>query len=102
MPLSLATGHPSLLIRRVAFERAGLTRAALDTWLNLTDGEFRVEGDLVCVGPVHDDDGLERLLAELEAAGLRHFEDYFDLSGLWPPWLALFAMARRGNDTAAP
>jgi hypothetical protein len=98
MPLPVANGYPSLFIRREAFERVGLTRAALDERLNLTDEEFRVEGELVCVGPIHDEAGMEDLLVEMEDAGLKHFDDFFDLSGLWPPWLLLYAMARRDGD----
>ena len=102
MPLSLVAGHPWLLIRREAFERAALTRAALDERLGLTLDEFRVEGGLICVGPIHDEAGLEELFGELEAAGLRHFDDFFDLSGVWPSWLALYAMARRDDAAAFP
>jgi hypothetical protein len=101
MPLHVATGYPSLFIRRAAFARVGLTRAALDERLNLTADEFRVEGELVCVGPIQDEAGMEDLLVELEALGLRHFDDFFDLSGLWPPWLELYAMARRSPYAAS-
>ena len=90
MPLELEPNHPSLLIRRSAFERAGITRAAIDERLGLTDLEFRVEGDLIVVGPIHDDAAFQVLVSDLEGAGLTHFEDFFDLSGHWPEWLVLF------------
>ena len=47
MPLTLTPGAPTLLVRKEAFERAGFTRAQIDTSLNLTDEEFRVEGELI-------------------------------------------------------
>ncbi len=91
MPLDVAAGRPTLFIRRAAFERAGLVRHAIDERLNLTADEFRVEGELIAIGPVHDDDGLGALLADLESLGLVYFDDFFELSGNWPDWLRLLA-----------
>ena len=91
MPLELTANYPSLLIRRAAFERAGITRATIDVRLGLTDQEFRVEGDLIAIGPILDADALQELTTDLENAGLVYFEDFFDLSGNWPDWLVLFA-----------
>ena len=91
MPLELPTNKPSLLIRRLAFERAGLTRAAIDEQLGLTDQEFRVEADLIVIGPILDEEALQRLFDDLERAGLVYFNDFFDLSGNWPEWLVLYA-----------
>ena len=97
MPLELPTNNPSLIIRRPAFERIGITRASIDQALGLTDQEFRVEGDLIVVGPVLDDDALQELIADLENAGLVYFEDYFDLSGNWPEWLVVFVRSQRAT-----
>ena len=91
MPLEIPASHPALLIRRQPFERAGLTRSAIDERLGLTDVEFRVEGNLIVIGPILDEESLPGLVADLEAAGLAYFEDFFDLSGNWPQWLRLFA-----------
>jgi hypothetical protein len=91
MPLELSSNHPSLIIRRRSFERVGITRSAIDERLGLTDQEFRVEGDLIIIGPVLDDSALHLLIGDLENAGLVYFEDFFDLSGNWPEWLVLFA-----------
>lgn len=91
MPLELPTGTPSLLIRREAFERAGITRAAIDERLGLTDQEFRVEGELILIGPILEEDALQGLFDDLEQAGLVYFDDFFELSGNWPEWLVLFA-----------
>lgn len=91
MPLELAANSPSLLIRRPAFERAGLSRAAIDERLSLTDEEFRVEGNLIVIGPILDEDALPELIVDLEGAGLVYFDDFFDLSGNWPEWLTVFA-----------
>lgn len=91
MPLELSTNHPSLVIRRRSFERFGVTRSAIDERLGLTDQEFRVEGDLIVIGPILDDSALQLLIGDLENAGLVYFEDFFDLSGNWPEWLVLFA-----------
>ena len=93
MPLSVAHGVPTLFFRREAYERAGLSRATLDTRLGLTDAEFRVEGDLVALGPVYDVDALGALVDEMEASGLTYFEDFFELSGSWPEWLVVLARA---------
>lgn len=98
MPLELPTSYPCLLIRKNAFERADLSRSVIDERLGLTDREFRVEGDLVVIGPIHDDDGLQRLTDDLEAAGLVYFEDFFDLSGNWPDWLRLYARDARQQN----
>ena len=94
MPLDIPHDAPTLVIRREAFERVGLTRQTLDDRLGLTPEEFRVEGDLVAVGPVYDDEALGALIAELEAMGLAYFEDVFELSGNWPAWLRVLAMSR--------
>ena len=96
MPLSISAGAPVLLIRREAFERAGLARSTFDRWLNLTDEEFRVEGALIAVGPLHGESALTDLIEELEGAGLVYFDDFFELSGNWPEWLRLVAVGDRG------
>lgn len=93
MPLSLPAAAPTILIRKAAFERAGLTRRAIDERLNLTPDEFRVEGGLIAIGPIHGDDELTTFVEELEAAGLTYFDDFFDLSGSWPEWLRIFVQA---------
>ena len=91
MPLSVAQGVPTLFFRRVAYERADLSRAALDARLGLTDAEFRVEGDIVALGPIYDVEALGVLVDELEANGLVYFDDFFELSGSWPEWLSIMA-----------
>lgn len=91
MPLQLSTNSPSLIIRRRAYERTGITRASIDSRLGLTDQEFRVEGNLIVIGPIMDASALQDLIGDLEMAGLTYFEDFFDLSGNWPDWLVLFA-----------
>ena len=91
--LDVTQGVPTLFFRRQAYERAGLTRAELDARLGLTDAEFRVEGDLMALGPIYDVEALGALLDELEGASLTYFEDYFELSGSWPEWLAIAVRA---------
>lgn len=91
MPIALTGNHPSILIRRSAFERVGLSRAAIDERLGLTDQEFRVEGELIVIGPIVDSAALPELISELENAGLAYFDEFFDLSGNWPEWLTLYA-----------
>ena len=97
MPLKLTTSAPTLLIKREAFERAQLTREGIDRWLNLTPEEFRVEGALVAIGPVYDEDGLQALVVALEEKGLVYFDEFFEMSGNWPEWLALWATADAGS-----
>ena len=107
MPLTLRPDAPTLFIRRQAFERVGLTRAMLDERLNLTDEEFRVEGELIAVGPLHGDTALIDLTDELESLGLAYFDDFFEMSGNWPHWIRLLAAAaprgvtRSGTDGGA-
>jgi len=91
MPLPIPPGAPTLVIRRDAYERVGLARAAIDERLGLTDQEFRVEGDLVLIGPVHDADAFASFLEELESLGLSFYDDFFELSGNWPDWLTVLA-----------
>ena len=93
MPIDIANASPTLFIHRPAFERAGLTRAAIDERLNLTADEFRIEGDLIAVGPIIGGDALTDVIVEFEEAGLVYYEDFYELSGNWPAWLRLFAMS---------
>ena len=92
MPLTNPPGSPTLLIRREAFERAGLQRVAFDERFNLTADEFRVEGQLIAVGPLVGEDAVAGVIEELEAMGLVYFDDFFELSGNWPEWLRLLAL----------
>jgi hypothetical protein len=91
--LSVPDGAPTLFIRRAAYEKSGLTRSAIDERLGLTADEFRVEGDLVAIGPIYSEDGdsLGRLIDDLERSGLLYFDDFFELTGNWPSWLSLLA-----------
>jgi hypothetical protein len=91
MALSIDGTAPTLLIRRDAFERVGLTRQQFDDALNLTPDEFRVEGALIAVGPLVGETALGELIDALEGAGLVYFDDFFELSGNWPTWLRVFA-----------
>jgi hypothetical protein len=93
MPLSVPAEFPTLLIRKSAFERVGLTRQAVDERLNLTPDEFRIEGGLIAIGPIHGDEELPSFVEELERVGLVYFDDFFDLSGNWPEWLTVFVRA---------
>ncbi|HEU4995756.1 MAG TPA: hypothetical protein VFT29_13105 [Gemmatimonadaceae bacterium] len=91
MPVRVHAGAPTLFIRKSAYERTGLVRAAVDERLGLTSDEFHVEGDLVVVGPIYDDSGLAALLEEFERLGLVYYDDFFELSGNWPDWLVVLA-----------
>ena len=101
--LPVSQGVPTLFIRRPAYERAGLTRAALDERLGLTDAEFQVDGDLVALGPIYDVDALGTLVDDLESAGLVYYDDFFELSGSWPVWLevAVRTSSKRGSTGAS-
>lgn len=96
MPLPLPADAPTLLFRKDAFERAELSRAAFDQWLNLTPEEFRVEGTLIAIGPIYDAEALQALISALEDKGLVYFDDFFEMSGNWPEWMTLLAMPPRG------
>ena len=83
-----------LIIRREAYERAGLTRQSVDQRLNLTPEEFLVDGRLVMIGPIPDDTGIRELLDDLESTGLEYFDDYFEFSGNWPSWIRVYVAER--------
>ena len=93
MPLPLSGDAPTLFILRRAFERAELTRQQIDESLNLTPDEFRMEGQLIAIGPLFGDATLTDLIESLESRGLVYYDDFFELSGNWPEWLKLFAMS---------
>jgi hypothetical protein len=93
MPLDVSQGETTLFIRRDAFERAGLTRQAVDERFNLTADEFRMEGTLIVLGPLVGETVVTELIEEFEQAGLAYYDDFFELSGNWPSWLRLLAMA---------
>jgi hypothetical protein len=95
MALSLSGDAPTLFILRGAFERAELTRQQMDEVLGLTPEEFRMEGQLIAIGPLVGESALTELIDTLEARGLVYYEDFFELSGNWPAWLKLFAMTDR-------
>lgn len=98
MPIPLTYGAATLFVRRPAYERANLVRSAIDERLGLTADDFRVEGDLVAIGPIYEAEALAALIDDLEGLGLGYFDDYFELSGNWPEWLRLFATAERTAD----
>lgn len=92
MALPIGRDAPSLCIRRDAYERSGLVRASIDALLGLTPDEFRVERELVVLGPIHGV-SLDDFFQELDRVGLRHYDDYFELSGNWPEWVNLYVSA---------
>lgn len=94
MPLAISDSRPTVFIRREAFERQELQRALIDERFNLTDEEFRVEGDLIAIGPLPSDDMLSEAIEELESSGLHYYDDFFELSGNWPEWLKLYAAVK--------
>ena len=93
MPLPLSGDAPTLFIMRSAFERVQLTRQQIDEALGLTPDEFRMEGQLIAIGPLFGDSTLTDLIESLELRGLVYYDDFFELSGNWPEWLKLFAMS---------
>ena len=94
MAQQMPSGQSILIIRREAYERAGLSRQSIDERLNLTPEEFRVDGQLVLIGPIPDEAGIRELLDDLEGAGLEYFDDYFEFSGNWPSWIRLYVSER--------
>ena len=67
-----------------------LSRAALDEAFTLTADDFRVEGDLVLVGPLPHADDASTAIDLLERAGLAYFDDFVELPASWPTWLRFF------------
>lgn len=99
MPLELSHDRAVILIRQSAFERAGLSRQAIDERYGLTGDEFRVEDGLVTVGPLPSEDMLPELIVDLEGSGLTYFDDFFELSGNWPDWLTIYIRGSKGRGT---
>lgn len=95
MPLTISANLPTVLVRKTSFDSNGLTRLELDTAFNLTNAEFRVEDQLIAIGPLPNEDTLPELISFLEEKGLVYFDDFFELSGNWPEWLALYARSWR-------
>ena len=93
MPLPLSGDAPTLFILRSAFERVELTRHQIDQALGLTPDEFRMEGQLIVIGPLVGESALMELIESLEARGLVYYDAFCELSGNWPEWLKLFAMS---------
>ncbi len=89
MPLKLTQGRATVLIRRESFEKSGIVRSAIDQRYNLTDEEFQATEGLVAIGPLPTDDLLADLIADLEGSGLAYYDDFFEMSGNWPEWLAI-------------
>ena len=94
MPLPLSSGASTLVVKKAAYERSGITRAQIDKALTLTDEEFRVEHGLVAIGPIYDEEGFATLIEAFENARLVYFDDFFEMSGNWPEWLSVFALSR--------
>ena len=99
MPLTIPSGAPTLFIRRTAYERSGLSRAAIDERLGLTADEFRVEGALIAIGPITTEQSLVDIIQDLEANGLTYFDDFFELTGNWPGWLKILCSATDAGAT---
>jgi hypothetical protein len=59
--------------------------------------EFRVERELIVIGPIRAADDLPVLLDELEGLGLVYFDDFFELSGNWPEWPRIYASSEGGS-----
>jgi hypothetical protein len=95
MPLELARGRSVILIRQQAYERAGLIRHSLDERYNLTPTEFAVQEGLVILGPLPSDELVSTLIDDLEQNGLVYFDDFFEMTGNWPDWLALYARSAK-------
>jgi hypothetical protein len=92
MPISVSSGLPTVFIRKDAFERQSLIRSEIDSTFNLTDSEFRIEGNLIAIGPLPSDEMIGPMIEFFENRGIVYFDDMMELSGNWPGWLRLFAM----------
>ena len=89
-------------MRRSSYERSGLVRAALDDRLGLTAEEFRVEGDLVALGPIYDADAFANVVDEFERLGLVYYDDFFELTGNWPEWVTVLVSSESASGRSSP
>lgn len=74
-----------------------MQRSEIDARYNLTDEEFRIEGNLIAIGPLPSEDDLQLIITDFEARGLVYFEDFFELSGNWPDWLSILVQGSRAS-----
>ena len=95
MPIQLHHSRPTIVVRQAAFEGSGVSRASIDSKYNLTDEEFKVENGLVAIGPLPSDDLVPELIEDFESVGLVYFDDFFEMSGNWPDWMAVYVLAAR-------
>jgi hypothetical protein len=89
MPIQLDHNRPTILIKQPSFEAAGIARVEIDSKYNLTDQEFQVEAGIVAV-MLPSDDLLPALIDDLEGRGLVYYDDFFEMSGNWPEWIAVY------------
>jgi len=105
MPLPVSNTAPSLAIRRSAFERADLTRQEFDEALGLTADEFRVEADLIVIGPLVGESSLTDLIDQLEERGITlppgpvHADGFGDSPELSEALLELIRIGRKRAGT---
>ncbi len=55
-----------------------------------------MEGGVIAIGPVYDDDALGSLVIALEEKGLAYFDDMIEMSGNLPEWLGVWVGEKRG------
>ena len=92
MPLEISATAPTIVIQREAFERIGLSRLQFDQRWTLTSDEFRVEGSLIAIGPLHGEHDIGGIIAELEDLGLVYFDEFFELTGNWHDWMRVLVL----------
>jgi hypothetical protein len=95
MPIVLQPAQSSIIIRKSTFEHARIHRSEVDSAFNLTDTEFHVEGQVIVIGPLPNEEVAGPIAEWLEKRGLVYFEDYFEFSGNWPEWLRLYVGSGR-------
>lgn len=83
MPINV-TSEFGIIIRRRALVERGVS---VDDIVSLMESApLDINEDLISFGPSFGQEALDTLIRRLMSAGLEYFDDFFEFSGIFPPW----------------